>query len=215
MRAASEHEIVSLSLCDVGEFDLLDLHFGPGLHALCGPAVGEAASVLRAALTWCGIQIGGWGPIRVCETSFARCVIRTTHHDSHVSETIIEKRRRDPAERISGPPLHGHPLSPHLAMWPETGVHPCAIRKRMQDLRGLYPQALLVTASPLILNELAADKITIVSRERATLLCDTPNYAERSRVYANGELWLAYADGVTDSLDDAPAIPKENAHEPV
>jgi predicted ATPase len=64
-------------------------------------------------------------------------------------------------------------------------------------------QVLMATHSPLVLNELRGDEISIVTRPaggstRVTRLCDTPNYAERSKVYQNGELWLSYGDATEE-----------------
>jgi hypothetical protein len=55
----------------------------------------------------------------------------------------------------------------------------------------------------MVLNELQGNEITVVTRDEqhgtsATLLSETPNYAERSQIYLNGELWVAYGDGVTE-----------------
>jgi len=61
----------------------------------------------------------------------------------------------------------------------------------------------MATHSPLVLNELAGDEITLVTRptgagSRAVRLSETPRFDERSRAYQNGELWLAYCDGVDE-----------------
>ena len=51
---------------------------------------------------------------------------------------------------------------------------------------------------------MAADEISIITRTpeegtHAVLLKDTPHYAERSHVYTNGDLWVSYADGESES----------------
>jgi predicted ATPase len=61
-------------------------------------------------------------------------------------------------------------------------------------------QVILATHSPLVINELEGDEVTILTRTpehgtKACLLKDTFNYEERSKIYANGELWLSYANG--------------------
>jgi hypothetical protein len=61
-------------------------------------------------------------------------------------------------------------------------------------------QVIVATHSPLVVNELKPNEVTIVTRtaERGTIctpLVDTKNFLERSKVYALGELWLSYADG--------------------
>ena len=54
--------------------------------------------------------------------------------------------------------------------------------------------------SPFVINELQGDEVTVVTRPegkgtQVRRLCDTPNFEERSKVYALGELWVSYADG--------------------
>ena len=49
------------------------------------------------------------------------------------------------------------------------------------------------------------DEVSVLTRtpEKGTsvrLLKDTPNFEQRSKVYALGELWLSYANGI----DEAP-----------
>jgi predicted ATPase len=85
---------------------------------------------------------------------------------------------------------------------PENGLHPHRIREVMRVLRELSQttQVILATHSPLILNELQPEEISIVTRhpERGTQvkrLDETTAFARRSKAYQNGELWLAYANG--------------------
>lgn len=64
-------------------------------------------------------------------------------------------------------------------------------------------QVVVATHSPLVVNELQGPEVSVVTRDaeqgtRATRLADTPNYADRSEIYLNGELWVAYADGVAE-----------------
>jgi predicted ATPase len=89
---------------------------------------------------------------------------------------------------------------------PENGLHPARIREVMKVLRDLSTrsQVILATHSPIVINELEGDEVTVLTRDpvrgtQATRLCDTPNYEERSRVYQNGELWLAYSDGDSEA----------------
>ena len=57
-----------------------------------------------------------------------------------------------------------------------------------------------------LVHELEGNEVTVLRRRsveegtKAVLLSDTPGYEERSRVYANGELWLDYADGKDERL---------------
>jgi len=85
---------------------------------------------------------------------------------------------------------------------PENGLHPARIREVMRVLREVSQrtQVLLATHSPLVINELTPDEVTLVTRtpDRGTIctpMTATKNFAERSKIYALGELWLAYADG--------------------
>jgi predicted ATPase len=85
---------------------------------------------------------------------------------------------------------------------PENGLHPARIREVMRILREVSArmQVVVATHSPLVINELQPEEVTIVTRtsEHGTVctpMMETKNFAERSKIYALGELWLAYADG--------------------
>jgi predicted ATPase len=85
---------------------------------------------------------------------------------------------------------------------PENGLHPSRIAEVMRILRDVskWTQVLMATHSPLIINELKPEEVTIVTRTpEAGTICTpmtaTKNFAERSKIYALGELWLSYADG--------------------
>lgn len=96
--------------------------------------------------------------------------------------------------------VHGAPTSMVLMEEPENGLHPARIREVMGLLRKLSETVpvLLATHSPLVVNELEANEVTVVTRDdegtHATLLSNTKDYASRSRAYENGELWLSYGD---------------------
>jgi predicted ATPase len=97
---------------------------------------------------------------------------------------------------------HLNPIGVLLIEEPETGLHPSRIRDVMQVLRKISEQTqiVLATHSPLVINELQPEEVTIVTRtpERGTIctpMTQTKNFKERSEVYALGELWLSYADG--------------------
>ncbi len=79
---------------------------------------------------------------------------------------------------------------------------PARIADVMRVLRRISErvQVILATHSPFVINELQGDEVTVVTRPdgqgtRVRRLCDTPNFEERSKVYALGELWVSYADG--------------------
>lgn len=106
------------------------------------------------------------------------------------------------------------PVACLLVEEPENGLHPARIREVLGVLRRISErgtQVLMATHSPLVVNELKPDEVTIVVRAkgespRLTRLCDTPNFEARSKVYALGELWLSYADGDLEKalLDPVP-----------
>jgi len=93
---------------------------------------------------------------------------------------------------------------------PENGLHPSRILEIMGLLRHLSErgtQVLIATHSPLVINELQPHEVSVVTRSVATGTCVTPiagtqRFAERAEVYALGELWLSYANGV----DEAPLL---------
>lgn len=101
------------------------------------------------------------------------------------------------------------PAAVLLVEEPENGLHPARIGEVMKLLRNVSAttQVLLATHSPLVVNELAGDEVTVITRraEEGTggvLLSDTPNYDARAKVYEPGELWVSYANGV----DEAPLL---------
>lgn len=92
---------------------------------------------------------------------------------------------------------------------PENGLHPSRIGEVMNVLReiSMTTQVLIATHSPLVVNELSGNEVTIVVRDeeqgsKGTLLEDTPGFEKRSKVYALGELWVSYANGT----DEAPLL---------
>ena len=97
---------------------------------------------------------------------------------------------------------HLEPPAVFLVEEPETGLHPSRIADVMQILRDISKttQVLIATHSPLVVNELSGDEVSVVTRSKAEgtvtrLLKDTANFEERREVYALGELWLSYANG--------------------
>src|SRR5262249_39617966 len=92
------------------------------------------------------------------------------------------------------------PRSTLLIEEPENGLHPPRIADVMRTLRdvSMRTQVIVATHSPLVINELQPEEVTIVTRtaERGTIctpMLETKDFAERSKVYALGELWLSYA----------------------
>lgn len=103
---------------------------------------------------------------------------------------------------------HLDPATLLLVEEPENGLHPARIAEVMGVLREISKtsQVILATHSPLVLNELQGDEVTVLTRDengtRATRMCDTKRFEERSKVYALGELWVSYANGE----DEAPLL---------
>ena len=97
---------------------------------------------------------------------------------------------------------HLQPQAILLIEEPENGLHPARIAEVMRILREVskQTQVLLATHSPLVINELKPEEVTVVTRSqidgtKCTPMPDTKNFEQRSQVYALGELWLSYADG--------------------
>ena len=88
---------------------------------------------------------------------------------------------------------------------PENGLHPARIAEVMVVLRELSQaaQVLIATHSPLVVNELRGNEVSVVTRDlktgtRAVLLKDVPHFDDASKVYQPGEFWLSYSDGDTE-----------------
>ncbi|MEI8255406.1 MAG: ATP-binding protein [Deltaproteobacteria bacterium] len=92
---------------------------------------------------------------------------------------------------------------------PENGLHPSRIADVMRILRDMASaepgatQVLIATYSPLVINEMRPEEVTVVTRSpgegsKFTPIVDTPNFSQRSQVYALGELWLSYANGTDE-----------------
>ncbi len=85
---------------------------------------------------------------------------------------------------------------------PENGLHPARIGDVMTILREISKnsQVIIATHSPLVVNELKGDEVSIVTRDPKTgtaakLLKDVPGFEEASKVYQPGEFWVSYCDG--------------------
>ncbi len=86
---------------------------------------------------------------------------------------------------------------------PENGLHPARIVEVVKILREAAKgrtQVIMATHSPLVINEMKEDEVTLVTRsvETGTLctpIVKTKSFVDRSKVYSLGELWLSYANG--------------------
>lgn len=100
---------------------------------------------------------------------------------------------------------------------PENGLHPSRIADVMKVLREVSrrTQIIVATHSPLVLNELQPDEVTILTRDpkagtRATRMDRTKHFQQRQQVYALGELWLSFADG----LEEAALVSNTTTNQP-
>ena len=102
---------------------------------------------------------------------------------------------------------HLDPVTLLLVEEPENGLHPARIVEVMRILRFISEQGtqvVMATHSPLVVNEMQPDEVSVVTRTEAegtkvTLMKDNANFAKRSSVYALGELWLSFADGIAEA----------------
>jgi energy-coupling factor transporter ATP-binding protein EcfA2 len=85
---------------------------------------------------------------------------------------------------------------------PENGLHPARVAEVMGILREISKtsQVVIATHSPLVVNELKGDEVSVVTRDPATgtqvkLLKDVPGFDDGAKVYLPGEFWVSYADG--------------------
>lgn len=155
--------------------------------------------------------------LRLDNTKDAKKALGLTLHDGKVvpADGMSEGMLYWLAFAILG---HLEPVEMILVEEPENGLHPSRIREVMGVLREISgrTQIVLATHSPLVINELAPEEVTIVTRtpERGTIctpMTQTKNFQQRAEVYALGELWLSYADGelerelVPEDSSPAPA----------
>lgn len=97
---------------------------------------------------------------------------------------------------------------------PENGLHPARISEVMTVLRQVSTttQVVIATHSPLVINELQPNEVTVVTRGASGTSCvrmdRTHNFEERARTFALGELWLSYANGVDEAslLTGSPVL---------
>jgi energy-coupling factor transporter ATP-binding protein EcfA2 len=109
---------------------------------------------------------------------------------------------------------HLAPVSALLVEEPENGLHPARIKEVVRILREISKttQVLIATHSPLVINEMQPEDVTLVTRSveagtEVTPIGKTQSFAERSKVYALGELWLSYADGETEAALQSKTAP--------
>jgi len=149
--------------------------------------------------------------------------LKVTDPSTKVLEAELKTGQRVPAKYMSDGLLYYLAFAALRAMAPpaillveeiENGLHPARIQEVMGIMREISKetQVVIATHSPLVINEMQGDEVSVVTRRpkegtRVTLLRDTANFKERSKVYALGELWLSYANGV----DEAALLADEEA----
>jgi predicted ATPase len=102
---------------------------------------------------------------------------------------------------------HLQPASLLLVEEPENGLHPARIAEVVKILRTIVKetgtQVVMATHSPLVINELQPEEVSVVTRTeeagtKVTPITETHNFEKRSGIYALGELWLSYSNGVDE-----------------
>jgi predicted ATPase len=102
---------------------------------------------------------------------------------------------------------HLDPVSLLLVEEPENGLHPARIAEVVRILRAIAEtgtQVVMATHSPLVVNELRPEEVSVITRTpeqgtRVKRIHETPDFEARSKIYALGELWIAYANGEDES----------------
>jgi predicted ATPase len=100
------------------------------------------------------------------------------------------------------------PIKLLLIEEPENGLHPIRIAEVVRILRELTKsgtQVIISTHSPLVLNELAPEEVTVLWRKdggptQGRLMRDTFNFKARHEVLTLGEMWLNYCNGVDEEM---------------
>ncbi|MCC6877814.1 MAG: ATP-binding protein [Sandaracinaceae bacterium] len=207
------------------------LYFDPAQLRLPGPRVANAEDLkafferrgvgLAAVLASLILQAPDWFPtlreqVSTLFPTIAQLQVKTDQSGSLSLEVELKSGARVPAAHMSegllyylaflvSSRVHGAKLL--LVEEPENGLHPARIREVVGLLREVSKsgtQVLMATHSPLVINELEPDEVSLVTRteEKGTIVTpikDTKNFEQRKEVFALGELWLSYADGVAES----------------
>lgn len=187
------------------------------LHALIGPNDSGKSTVLRALRTV--VYLAGKEPDQLTQLALSRALqssstksgafiqIKSSGEGYHVPSQSAQLIPSKVRAAIDGAQL--------LRLDPDALRKPCSLIPegrplRFADERGTGLPAIydaIVTRDIqgfLALNaeftRLFPDEVTVVTRSRehgtrATLMKDTADFEERSKVYALGELWLSYANG--------------------
>jgi predicted ATPase len=147
--------------------------------------------------------------------SVARLGLINVSKSQKAIEVTLKDGRRIPAEAMSEGLLYYlafaalpslEPASMILIEEPENGLHPARIAEVMKVLREVSKttQVVVATHSPLVINEMRPEEVSVVTRppEKGTQVIRidrTPDFEDRAKMYALGELWISYADGAYEA----------------
>ncbi|MCB9685325.1 MAG: AAA family ATPase [Alphaproteobacteria bacterium] len=147
--------------------------------------------------------------------SIRRLSLRPVDDRHKVMEVQLTDGTRVTAEDLSEGMLYwlafaalphlGH-TGPVLVEEPENGLHPARIRDVMRVLRAMSErgtQVLLATHSPLVVNELRPEEVSVVTRTpeagtKVRRVSAIPDLDRLLSAFSLGELWLAFADGIQE-----------------
>jgi predicted ATPase len=141
-----------------------------------------------------------------------RLALKPVSPSTKVLEVELTDGTRVPAEQMSEGLLYWLAFSalPYMSPTqlllieePENGLHPARIAEVVRILREVVAQGtqvVMATHSPLVVNELKPEEVSVVTRtpETGTLVrrvSDIPDIDRLMSAFSVGELWLAFADG--------------------
>lgn len=141
-----------------------------------------------------------------------RLALRPVSNAAKVLEIELLDGTRVPADQMSEGLLywlafaalpHVSPTKLLLIEEPENGLHPARIAEVMRVLRQLSErgtQVVMATHSPLVVNELKPEEVSVVTRTpeagtKANRVSEIPSLDQLLEAFSLGELWLAFADG--------------------
>lgn len=98
------------------------------------------------------------------------------------------------------------PVKLVLVEEPENGLHPARIAAVVAVLRQLSEsgtQVVMATHSPLVVNELRPEEVSVVTRTpeegtKVRRVSEIPDLDRLTSVFSLGELWLSYANGIDE-----------------
>jgi predicted ATPase len=141
-----------------------------------------------------------------------RLALRNQTVDTKVMEVELVDGTRVPAAQMSEGLLYWlafatlpyvTPAKLVLLEEPENGLHPARIADVVRVLRRVVEsgtQVVLATHSPLVVNELKPEEVSVVTRTAAEgtkvrRVSEIPDLDRLLSAFSLGELWLAFSDG--------------------